>query len=86
MEIIRRKCGEFGLSHFQEVYNAEKWDLENVKRGKNAEIGLRNFQMRRFGLGNFCSTGDGLWKILKVSQPLGRISFLTHLYQNIFNP
>ena len=38
MEIIRRKCGEFGLSHFHEVYNAEKWDLENVKRGKNAEI------------------------------------------------
>ena len=41
MEIIRRKCGEcgeFGLSHFHEVYNAEKWDLENVKHGKNAEI------------------------------------------------
>ena len=38
MEIIWRKCGEFGLSHFHEVYNVEKWDLENVKHGKNAEI------------------------------------------------
>ena len=66
MEIIWRKCREFGLSHF----HAEKWDLENVKRGKNAEIwtyefqmrrfGLTNFQMRRFELGNFCGTGDGL--------------------------
>ena len=37
-EIILRECGEFGLSHLHEVYNAEKWDLENVKRGKNAEI------------------------------------------------
>ena len=24
--------------HFHEVYNAEKWDLENVERGKNVEI------------------------------------------------
>ena len=41
MEIIWRKCGEhreFGLSHFHGVYNAEKWDLENVERGKNVEI------------------------------------------------
>ena len=41
MEMIRRKCGErreFGLSHFHEVYNAEKWDLENVEGGKNVEI------------------------------------------------
>ena len=43
IEKIRRKCREFGLSHFHEVYNAEKWDLENVKRGKNVEIWTEEF-------------------------------------------
>ena len=29
--------------HFHEVYNAEKWDLENVERGKNVEIWTKEF-------------------------------------------
>ena len=46
MEIIQRKCREcreFGLCHFHEVYNAEKWDLENVEFGKNVEIWTLEF-------------------------------------------
>ena len=56
---------------------------ENLEREKMWRFGLRNFQMRRFGLGNFGSTGDGLRKILKVTQPIVRSSFL-HIFIRIY--
>ena len=72
MEIIQRKCGEwreFGLRHFHEVYNAEKWDLEHVEHGNNVENWTYEFS-------NWESwTWKFWWKFLKVTQPLVRSSF-----------
>ena len=48
--------------NFHEVYNVEKWDLENVEHGKHVEI--QNFQMWRLGL--FCTSGDGLLEVTQL--------------------